>query len=55
MTLKRKKDILVILSCLLAIANAICLNWNIENRNILLSIMNTVAIILMFVIINKQK
>lgn len=47
---------MLLISCyLLAVGNAMCLNWNIGNYNILLSIMNTVAIIFMFVMINRLK
>ena len=44
----------ITLMILLAVGNVICLNWNLENDNIPLAVMNMVSIIMILFLLNNN-
>lgn len=44
----------ITLMILLAVGNVICLNWNLENDNIPLAVMNMVSIIMILFLLNND-
>ena len=44
----------IALIILLAVGNVICLNWNLENDNIPLAVMNMVSIIMILFLLNNN-
>lgn len=44
----------IALMILLAVGNIVCLNWNLENDNIPLAVMNMVSIIMILFLLNND-
>ena len=44
----------IALIILLAVGNVVCLNWNLENDNIPLAVMNMVSIIMILFLLNNN-